>query len=296
MLEQVLLKVPSREIVQRCRDKLLDQYMSENELTDWTAALKAYCSSQPPRDWHLSMQDIANIRQNADRSTWRFHTDPQTSVKMWVAQNPEAVLYIDVQVPIPGTPDYEFMQRAQPSVGAKGSSGGLSKQATSLHGSGDNQETGGQNETEPDAAEDLAFSAADDNLDRPDLMKMERTADAALLQDTLADGEGGTFQFNPLNWEPFSIAILTPEMVEAAVKWGHGGALQLDSTFGCNAQKFPLFTLLAVDAHGRGVPVAHCICSQEREALIQKFLEAVAQKVQPPRINLIPLICQPSTS
>lgn len=115
VLEQVQLKVPSREILQRCRDKLLDQYMSEHQLqlTDRKAAIRAYCSSQPPRGWYLSMQDIANIRRNADKSIWRFDNDPQTSVKMSVAQNPEAVLYIDEQVPISGTPDHhEFMMNS----------------------------------------------------------------------------------------------------------------------------------------------------------------------------------------
>ena len=278
----MLLKVPSRELQRRCRDKLLDQYMLEHQLTDRKEAIKAYCSSQPPRDWHLNMQDIANIRRNADRCTWRFDDDLKTSVKMWVAQNPEAVLYIDVQIPIPGTLDHERMQRSQPAVSAEGHLGGLSEQATSLHG--DDEESAGSNfevqdEAEPDHVEDMAFNAANDNLDRPDLINLERATDAALLQNTLIDGAGETFQFNPLNWKPFSIAIMTPEMVEAAIKWGHGNSLQLDSTFGCNAQKFPLFTLLAVDAHGKGVPIAHCICSQEREDLIQKFLEAVAQKV-----------------
>lgn len=279
----MLLKVPSREIQQRCRDKLLDQYMLDNQLTDRKAAITAYCASKPPRDWYLSMQDIANIRRNADRSTWRFDEDPQTSVKMWAAQNPDAVLYMDEQVPIPGTPDHAFMQRFRPAAAAKGSLAGLSQQAAALHVSGDDIETAASNadqgKEEVDEVQELAFSAANDSLDRPESINLERAADAALLQNTLTDADGNKFELNPLNFEPFSVAIMTPEMRQAAIKWGHGASLQLDSTFGSNAQKFPLFTLLAVDAYGKGVPIAHCICSQEREDLIQKFLEAVAQKV-----------------
>ncbi len=72
VLKQVLLKVPSREIQQRCRDKLLDQYMLDHQLTDRKAAIISHCSSQPPRDWHLSMHDIANIGRHADRSYYGF--------------------------------------------------------------------------------------------------------------------------------------------------------------------------------------------------------------------------------
>ena len=284
--QQLLLGVPTREIQQRCRDKLLDQFMSEHKLTDRNHALTEYCSSQPPRDWHLSAQDINNIRREADRCTWRFHEDPQTSVRMWVTQNPGAVLYMEEQEPIEGTPDYAFVHRAQQAAAAaataKGSQVGLSKQG-SVHGSGEDAgaEDGSarcQDEVVGAATEE-PFAGANDRLDRPELINLERADCPALLQYSCVDGTGAPIDFNPLNWKPFTIAVMPPENVAVAIKLGHGRSLQLDSTFGSNAQKFPFFTLLAVDKHGKGVPLAYLICSHEREDLIQRFLEAVRDEV-----------------
>lgn len=275
ILEQLQLKVPDREIQRRSKDKLLDKYMSDHNLTDRREALKAYCSSQSPRDWSLSLQDIANVRREADKATWRFDENPQTSVKMWKAQNPGAVLYMDEQMPLPGTADYAHMQRAQEAA-AKGSWGELGKRASAEHDSS----AAAADEAQPEEAEEYAFRGAEDSLDRPELIDLDRAEQPALVQNSLTDAEGATFNFDPLNWTAFSIAIMTQEGVEAAKKWGHLRPLQMDSTFGCNAQKFPLITLLVVDGHGKGVPVAHCICSQETVEIIQKFLEAVTRRVR----------------
>lgn len=281
--EYLLLGVPTREILQRCRDKLLDRFMSEHKLTDRKDALTEYCSSHPPRDWHLSAQDIDNIRREADRCTWRFDEDPQTSIRMWVTQNPGAVLYMEEQKPIKGTPDYAFVQRAQQAAAtAKGSQVGLSKQG-SVHGSGEDAGAAGgsarcQDEVAAAATEE-PFTGANDRLDRPELINLERADRPALLQYSCIGGTGAPFDFNALNWDPFTIAVMPPENVAVAIELGHGRSLQLDSTFGSNAQKFPLFTLLAVDKHGKGVPLAYLICSHEREDLIQKFLEAVRDEV-----------------
>lgn len=237
-VQQLLLKVPAQEIRRRCRDQLLDRYMSEHKLTNRKEALAAYCNSRPPRDWSLSLQDIANIRRDTDKATWRFHDDPQTSVKMWVAQHPDAVLYMDEQAPLPGTPDYAFMQSLRQAA-AKGSWGGLSKQAAPAHGSEDESGTAAESgqETQPDEAVEPAFRGADESADRPELINLDRAEQPALVQDRSTDDDGETFNYNPLNFSPFSIAIMQPENVEAAIKFGHGRSLQLDSTFGCNAQK-----------------------------------------------------------
>lgn len=108
---------------------------------------------------------------------------------------------------------------------------------------------------------------------------MERADRPALLQYSCIDGTGAPFDFNALNWKPFTIAVMLPENVAVAIELGHGRSLQLDSTFGSNAQKFHIFTLLAVDKHGKGMPLAYLICSHEKEDLIQKFLEAVRNEV-----------------
>ncbi|CAL8466587.1 g6123 [Coccomyxa elongata] len=66
--------------------------------------------------------------------------------------------------------------------------------------------------------------------------------------------------------------------VDATIRFGNGRSLQFDSTFKCNTQKFPLYTLVVVDDHKKAVPTAFLICSQERADLLQKFLEAVTAK------------------
>ena len=65
-----------------------------------------------------------------------------------------------------------------------------------------------------------------------------------------------------LSWSPWMVqpsmrpqyaaAVMNERGVNAAIQIGHDRSLQLDSTFGCNAQKFPLYTLLAVDSHRKG--------------------------------------------
>ena len=65
------------------------------------------------------------------------------------------------------------------------------------------------------------------------------------------------------NWTTFILAIMRPSGVAMAAKFGHRRPLQMDATFGTNNLKFPLFTILVVDDHGQGIPVAWMLCSRE---------------------------------
>lgn len=85
--------------------------------------------------------------------------------------------------------------------------------------------------------------------------------------------EGGVRHFDPTQWTPFSIAVMQDCNVDAAIRFGHGRSLQFDSTFNCNTQKFPLYTLVVVDDHKKAVPIAFLICNQDRADLLQKFSE-----------------------
>lgn len=297
VLEQIQRGVPAREIQQQCRDKLLAEYMSTHRLTDKHAALKLYCKSQPSRDFYLSLQDIGNIRREADRLTWLLAQNPQSSVLIWAAQNSDSVAYVKEQKPIPGTPDDLFLIRKQQAAAKKDNAGSSQasvaqrgkqkgKQRTSVAAADSDDDSISEEEDmdADDEGEDAgdaiepAFNGADDSLDRPESINLDRDDSPALVQQSFNDGTE-KYTFDPCNWEPFSIAIMQPWQVEAAMKYGHGRTLQLDSTFGCNTQKFPLFTLLAVDEHHKGVPIAYCICSQERTELIVEFLEAVFERV-----------------
>ena len=50
--------------------------------------------------------------------------------------------------------------------------------------------------------------------------------------------------------------------VDLVLKYGWRG-IQMDSTFGTNNHRFPLFTLLVVDDWENGIPVAWFFCSRE---------------------------------
>lgn len=279
----MLRGVPAREIVKRVRESIIAEYMLQHDLTDRNAALTAYMDSQPYnlRDFNISHQDIANIRLSTDRQTWRFAEQPQLSVRMWAQQNPDSLLYLDEQKPTEGTDDYahlqELRQQAVEALRAKRASQG---NAADL---GKNPEAGQPADPEgdlpPDDPVEPAFAGADDSLDRPAEIDLNRPQPSA--EDVLNFvGLDPKFPWDINNWDDFSIAILPPANITAALKWGKNRPLQLDSTFGCNAQKFPMFSIVAVDDSGRGIPLAFLITSREREELIQKFLKSFRDKVK----------------
>ena len=85
--------------------------------------------------------------------------------------------------------------------------------------------------------------------------------------------------FNAANWTHFAAGVMDERGVEAAIQFGHDRSLQLESTFGCNAQNFPLYMLLAVDDHNKGIPIAYLVSSAERVELLSEFLHSVQGKV-----------------
>lgn len=54
----------------------------------------------------------------------------------------------------------------------------------------------------------------------------------------------------------------------------------MDSTHGTNYYRFPLFTILVVDAHGNGIPVAWFFCTTENADCIAQFLDAFKKRVR----------------
>ena len=67
--------------------------------------------------------------------------------------------------------------------------------------------------------------------------------------------------------------------VDLVLKYGWRG-IQMDSTFGTNNHRFPLFTLLVVDDWGNGIPVAWFFCSRELSGSIAAFLDAFRERVR----------------
>ena len=95
------------------------------------------------------------------------------------------------------------------------------------------------------------------------------------------------FVCNVDNWTTFILAIMRPSGVAMAAKYGHRRPLQMDATFGTNNLKFPLFTILVVDEHGQGIPVAWMLCSRELTECITAFLQAFKQRVSNKVLSMI---------
>ncbi|XP_063068679.1 uncharacterized protein LOC134460150 [Engraulis encrasicolus] len=62
----------------------------------------------------------------------------------------------------------------------------------------------------------------------------------------------------------------------------------VDTTHCVNQYEFPLLTLLVRDGHGRGVPVAYAIVSNERQSTLEKALEKLREQfLSPPRAFMV---------
>jgi hypothetical protein len=259
-------------IVQQNRDEFVDAFMAEHpNITKRIEASNQLARSHPPRDFFLTNMDVANIRRALDESDWMFDDNPQESITMWAQQNHDDVLYLDLQRPIEGTSDHQYLTTMQ-----QGKSG--AKALASRQGLGSATSATRSVVREPDvgvgaAVMESAFNGADTNLEKPETINLDRVEGPQLAAPTSTSKEGGVYHYDPTQWTHFSIAVMQDCNVEAAIRWGHGRYLQLASTFNCNTQIFPLYTLVAVDDHKKAVPIAFLICSQERADLLQKFLE-----------------------
>lgn len=71
------------------------------------------------------------------------------------------------------------------------------------------------------------------------------------------------FHYSPrvTRGERFEVCIATPEMKEAAWKYGHESQIILDGTFGVCDKKILLFIVMGVDENKKGVPLAFLLFS-----------------------------------
>ena len=105
VLLQRRLGVPARDIIHRNQDSYIARMMAEGKVASRDDALRTLSEQQIPRDFYLSLQDVANIGRTEDGETWRLAENPQESVLLWAAQNPDKVLYMHEQQPLQGTKD-----------------------------------------------------------------------------------------------------------------------------------------------------------------------------------------------
>lgn len=107
---------------------------------------------------------------------------------------------------------------------------------------------------------------------------IEGTPDHAQMQN---HGPKSKFKWNAANWTPFIIAFCFAASIAAAVEC-NGKPLLMDATHGTNAQQFPLATILGVDSHKNGRPLAWKLCTSETEKSYEAFLLAFYTRVSQP--------------
>ncbi|GLJ49309.1 hypothetical protein SUGI_1042260 [Cryptomeria japonica] len=78
---------------------------------------------------------------------------------------------------------------------------------------------------------------------------------------------------------PFVLGIQLPEQIEWMLQYGHNNILDMDSTFGTNAMKFQLYTMLVFDSKHMGVPVAWVIMSRSCAHDIAYWMHILLQRV-----------------
>lgn len=261
------------EIVRQNSDKFISSHMLERGIMDRDEGRVSLESSQPPRDYYLSYADVANIKEKVDREQWKFSENTQQSVRMFVEQHAEDILLYKEQEPIEGTPDYEYMMQQRTLVsqaaGAGQGSGCIDGQAavpfyTDLES---------QPAESSEGPVESAWRGAEADLDRPETINLDRSGQASLVRSADAN-----LILKAENWCLFELAWMKKCNVVDAIRFGHGRPLIMDTTFGTNREKFPLITILAMDDHNNGVPIAWSIISRERTEAIAAFLEAVRQR------------------
>ena len=86
---------------------------------------------------------------------------------------------------------------------------------------------------------------------------------------------------NPGDLPEFNLGFSFPSSIKMARRWGNKRVIMMDSTHGTNNLGYPLTTVLVVDDHGNGHPVAWFFSSSESTASLTKFLKALLMKVTP---------------
>jgi len=91
----------------------------------------------------------------------------------------------------------------------------------------------------------------------------------------------GTTNGNPADPSEFNLGFSFTSSIKMARRWGNKRVIMMDSTHGTNNLGYPLTTVLVVDDHGNGHPVAWFFSSSESTASLIKFLNALLMKVNP---------------
>ena len=90
--------------------------------------------------------------------------------------------------------------------------------------------------------------------------------------------QGDSLSTNSLASDTFFLALQTQYQCNAFCKYG-SKIVCMDSTHGTNIYDFLLISVLVVDDHGEGVPIAWAISNHETEEVLLEFLYAVKGRV-----------------
>ncbi|CAL8465892.1 g5428 [Coccomyxa elongata] len=261
------------EIVRQNVDCFISSHMVEKGIMDRDEGRVSLEASQPPRDYFLSYADVANLKDKVDKQQWKFSENTQQSLRMFVEQNSSDILLYSEQEPIKGTADYNHMMQGRTvsqTVEAGKCSGHNEQAACPLY-----TDLGIEPAEVGQGSAELAWGCTQVDLNQPPAIDQDRNGQANTVKSADAN-----FTFNADNWTLFQLAFMKTCNVDNAVHFGHGRPLIMDATFGTNREKMPLITLLVVDDHGNGVPIAWGIISQEKTEAIAAFLKAVRQRVR----------------
>lgn len=116
---------------------------------------------------------------------------------------------------------------------------------------------------------DVAASLRAWVLDHSSLVWMyQEHMSSAPVFDSAADADQPESASEPPE-NSFQLGFSTPTMTQNAIKYAHGSVVLGDATFGTNANKLSLYTCLAIDEFGNGLPVFHALtyCSSQPRML-----------------------------
>ncbi len=95
------------------------------------------------------------------------------------------------------------------------------------------------------------------------------------------EGQGQTpsKECEQLSANDFAVGIQTPLQADMLMQFSFESVVCVDSTHGTNGYDFNLVTLVVVDEHGEGFPVAWCISNREDKTLIQIFCDSIKTNI-----------------
>lgn len=85
-----------------------------------------------------------------------------------------------------------------------------------------------------------------------------------------------------------TLLLADADMLKAAVQYGHGRPLFMDTTFAINRYKFSFLSILAMNHAGKGVPVGWAFLPDEQASTFTTVLSCWKARVQEEKADFEP--------